>query len=81
MICNTILKAITNRMPPKCFNCCCWWCGHREVRGYCWLLERNTDMFDKPKDCPLVVETCEYCGGHGQIILSGKLTKCPCKEK
>ena len=53
MSCNRIIKAITNRMPPKCFNCCVWDWDDEWEKGYCWLLHRKTAINEKPDDCPL----------------------------
>ena len=48
---NTILKAFTNVIPPKCFNCCC-----KDTENYCWLLQTRVDPDGKPDNCPLVVK-------------------------
>lgn len=57
MSCNRILKAITNQMPPKCFNCCAWEVNeHVGEKGYCWLMHKKTMHNEKPDLCPLVKE-------------------------
>ena len=48
MSCNRIIKAVTNVMPPKCFNCSC-----KDADDYCWLLHTKVDPDGKPDDCPL----------------------------
>ena len=82
MSCNRILKAVTNRMPPKCFNCCCWMVGSewKLNAGYCWLLERTTSADDKPEDCPLVKGICVKCFGTGTILPSVDASPISCPE-
>ena len=80
MSCNRIDKAITNRMPPKCFNCCVWDMYDELKTGYCWLLERTTSADDKPEDCPLVKGICARCFGTGTILPSVDASPISCPE-
>lgn len=59
MSCNTIIVAITNRMPPRCFNCCGFEMGDGSygIKGYCWIAHQKTTATrkDRPPWCPLII--------------------------